>query len=79
MILQRIFTKELKQKLSTNKQKLEALENIKKYINKIDHSFEVVSTGDLSKLHSLFVDLKESELSKEEVMMVKEVFEISIQ
>ena len=76
MIFQRIFITEqrLKQEQDTNKQKLQALDNIKGYLNQIDHSFEIVPMGDLSRLNSLFVDLKESELSEEEVLMLGEVF-----
>ena len=76
MIFQRIFTTEqkLKQEQSVNKKKLKALENIKKYINQIDHSFEIVPMGDLSRLNSLFTDLKESDLSENEKFMVEEIF-----
>ena len=76
MIFQRIFSTEqkLKQELEVNQKKLLALDNIKGYLNQIDHAFEVVPTGDLSRLSSLFVDLKEAELSKDEELMVGEVF-----
>jgi len=76
MIFQRIFSTEqkLKQEREANKKKLLALNNIKGYLNQIDHSFEIVPMGDLSRLNSLFIDLKEAELSDEEELMLGEVF-----
>jgi len=79
MIFQRIFITEqrLKQEQDTNKQKLQALDNIKGYLNQIDHSFEIVPMGDLSRLNSLFEDLKEAELSEDEELMLGEVFDLN--
>ena len=76
MSIQRIFfiEQQLSQKLEVNKQKLIALNKIKKYQSQLNHSFEIAPKGGLSTLYALFSGLKGEHLSEDEIFAMREVY-----
>jgi len=79
MIYHKIYVKEqeLKKNLDrTNKKKIEALENIKWLLNKVDNTAEVIPSTDYLKLSILLSLLKGDRLSRHERVVLKEIIEV---
>ena len=75
MIYQKIFITEsqIKEAIEADMKRMNALENIKKLLTKVDNHAETIPTSNPERLHSLLEELKESRLSTEEERMLDEI------
>jgi hypothetical protein len=79
MIYHKIYVKEQELKKNpdrTNKKKIEALENIKYLLSKVDNTAEVIPSTDYRKLSILLSFLKGDRLNRHEKIVLKEIIEV---
>jgi len=75
MIYQKIFITErnIKAALEANMKRMETLESIKKLLNQVDNSAEMIPASNPERLYSLLKGLKGSDLTWQEKQMMYEI------
>ena len=77
MLYEKIFLAEqrMKSTVRVNISKLEILENIKEYVNRIDSETELLTIKNVKKLSTTISNLKGAALNDDEIELIHEVFD----